>query len=134
MNRASNPPPSAMVARASRSVRDWSWRTRAAAARATRSPAPPPPPARYQRRQENVLPAPSARGLDHPGQRPGEGPLAQRGDLRSDDVPIDGMGEPHFDTAAVPAAGDQALALKRRDGRGVGQLVQPGLAERLAQG
>ena len=88
-----------------------------------------------QRRQEQgVLPAPSARCLVHLGQRPGEGTLAQRGDLRSDHVPVDGMGKPHFDAAAVPAAGDQAPALKRRDGRGVGQLVQPGLAERLAQG
>ena len=44
------------------------------------------------------------------------------------------MGQPYLDPPAVRPAGDQALALERLDGAGIGQPGELGLAERLAHG
>ena len=115
-------------------MRAWSWRPRGDRPRYQELGAAAAADKAQRGQEQGILPAPSASCLDHLGQRPGEGTLAQRGDLRPHYVPVDGMGEPHLDTAAVAAAGDQALALKGRDGRGIGQFVQPRLAEWLAQG
>ena len=49
-------------------------------------------------------------------------------------VAVDGMGQTHLQAASIHAAGEQAPVLERLDRGGVGQLVERGLRQWLAQG
>jgi hypothetical protein len=82
---------------------------------------------------QGITPAAPAGRLDHLGQGPGDGALAQGADAGSYDISIDGMAEVHLGPASGQAAGDKAFVLEGLDGRGRRRPGQLGRAERLAQ-
>ena len=73
-------------------------------------------------------------GLDHVGQRPGNGPLATSADTGAHHVPVHRVGQADLDPAAVGAAGDQTLVFESVDRGRIGQPGQLGQPEWFAQG
>ena len=80
--------------------------------------------------QQRVVLAPAARCLC---ELPGQQALAAGTDACTHDIAIDGMGETDLESSAVDAAGQQTSVLERRDGSGVGQLVECRLRQRLPE-
>ena len=69
-----------------------------------------------QRRHfQGVVLAAGTDGLDHLGQRPGNGLLAECADAGAHHVPVDGVGQADLDPAALRAAGDQPLVFEGVD-------------------
>ena len=81
--------------------------------------------------QQGVVLAPSARCFC---QLLGQHPLAARAETGAHDIPVDRMRETDLQTTTVHTAGEKTPVLERREGGGIGQLVQCRLRQRPPEG